>query len=439
MPIITYRYLVGEHLILKHAILTDCRIKHSSLQHCTITDCVIVDCVIGDSIIKRCTVQQSDLNHSAIKRCTIQQSLFKNCTIKQSSMAPNPLTAMLPPEIRVKVYEFVLSSPYPVKRQIFDYVPQADHVLERRAAAGSEATLDGISLLLVDRLAYQEALPLLYKVNTFRVSRHNLCANVAPNSLTLLNPNHLVHIELSDLVISRSCLHLDYTNWDWPQCGTCAEPGFGLLYMMASIPHLRTAVVEYGTRRPPRTDGWFPALREPFPEFPSKRAFFRLQQAIRARCHSHHNFELTCVGIGEYQVQSAKLKNATVTFRDSPLMEAWSKMVLLVKAATESWDEAVANLDRDMLQKLIKLQLGVVGFEEAQEFVYVQTDMASVPQYIARIWPPGVPLDIAGVAAIQSPGLMEAFDNALQTYIDEPDEFILWVPVTMPQQAVRES
>ncbi|KAK5117193.1 hypothetical protein LTR85_008961 [Meristemomyces frigidus] len=353
-------------------------------------------------------------------------------------MAPNPLTATLPPEIRTRVYEFVLASPHPIKRQIFEYVAQADHALERRVAPGSEATVEGVSLLLVDRLAYHEALPLLYKVNTFRTCRRHLCADVALNSHTLLNPTHLVHLELSGLSPSKLC-GMFGERAEYPKCGICAEPGFGLLYLLASVPHLRTAVIDYGSRCLPRRRRRHVGPRGPFDGFLGKRAFFRFEQAARAPCHAHHNFELTCMGIGEYRVRGGKLKNVDVVFRDARLIDAWSEVTnFFLRARRRAAEdhqvvrERWAKMDTEPMKKLCRLLQRARGFVETRPHSYTNAGLASLPQSSARIWRVGTPVDLLGMGDLKDPGLLERLDLALQEYLDEPAETTVWVEVALP-------
>ena len=75
----------------------------------------------------------------------------------------------LPPELRVMVYEFALQFERPIRKSIPKHEPPKGRVP---------------GILLVNRLAYAEAMPILYEVNTISIKRSDLCMNQTKPALT---------------------------------------------------------------------------------------------------------------------------------------------------------------------------------------------------------------------------------------------------------------
>jgi len=195
-----------EDAILRGAVLRHATVARSTLEDCRCEKCTVTDCKLDHCIVQQSTISKSLVVDCSVKKCSINEFSFKRNVFEKVDVAPNRLVTVLPPELRTQIYELALSSSYPIKRQVHEYMPDAQEHLTREAARGYEHALAGLSLQLADRLPYEEALPILYRVNTFRIDRRELCPHsaLAFASYTHVDRNHLVHLELSDFIVGYS-------------------------------------------------------------------------------------------------------------------------------------------------------------------------------------------------------------------------------------------
>ncbi|KAK4955083.1 hypothetical protein LTR10_007277 [Elasticomyces elasticus] len=222
------------------------------------------------------------------------------------------------------------------------------------AAQEYAATIPDLALLTVSRSVYNEALATLYEVSTLVFQRSELClSKYNKHSLKLFD--HLTHLEIYEMQ-QGTC-----STSEGKLCENCVNLS-GIFHILTTLPRLRTIVFEYGDE--PWRKEW--DLATPFTD---------LRQALK-----------------DGHLRSS-LDRVKVMFRDSELSCAWA-------------DPFSTRPIKDRSR---------VAY--AVETMHMLHPAGLLPLQIARIWPPGVPVDLHQLHAIDAPGFLEAFDGALQEYV----------------------
>lgn len=306
----------------------------------------------------------------------------------------------LPAELRVRVYEFVLPAATPLRNNI--HAPslgrgrfQVDDNREPQKAQNfKEATL-----LHVSRVVYQEALPILYKVNTIAISKAILCSRGPPGPMAALKQENLVHVHISDFTVSQACQHEIVDGL--PPCKSCDQTAVGMFKTMAAMPHLRTVDIEHG--RNPASRCWFQ----------------RFKPALRRK--TDHALRLTCLGVGQYGLSGESVRNIRITFKHSALVALWAGIVRPKEGTPGSGSSYGEHATRrfaatydDTAKQLRDLTL----FHAPSDYgFHASSDYGKIPPGIANVWPRDVSVDIRNLAAVKTPGFLEHFDDAVEAYL----------------------
>ena len=130
----------------------------------------------------------------------------------------------LPSELRVRIYELVLTFSRPIKL--------------RQTVAGSGCT----TLLRVNRQIYEESLAVLFDVNTIAVTRNDFCTNTDAALKTPIPSQHVRHLLVTSFGESIAC------NFG-THCGGCKASASGFLAVLRAMPRLKSILVDYATAR----------------------------------------------------------------------------------------------------------------------------------------------------------------------------------------------
>ena len=137
--------------------------------------------------------------------------------------SPSPLLR-LPSELRVRIYELVLTFSRPIKL--------------RQTVAGSENT----TLLRVNRQICEEALAVLYDANTIAVTRNDFCTNTDAALKTPIPSQYVRHLLVTSFNESIACNFVAH-------CGGCKSSASGFLAALKAMPRLKSVHVDYATAR----------------------------------------------------------------------------------------------------------------------------------------------------------------------------------------------
>lgn len=291
-------------------------------------------------------------------------------------MATSPFLE-LPPELRVKIYEYAL----PATGKL---VPQ--HTTRASWPAPAGKPYRGTALLLVNRLICEEAQDVMYKFNTFSVPKATFCATEPPCSGPVLKLEMVVHLRLSTFMISKMCAK--HVNNGLGVCDIC-RPLSAIPDIISKMPELRTIIIDYGADRP------------------SQIAFRLLKSNVRK---SDQSLSLTCVGVGEYQLNGPALKNTAVSLVHGSLAALWHELTI-----EKSLTESPLSYEGESLDVLLQVNI--------RELLNLHTPVSPnnlnpgpgfIPTVIADVWSLHTAVNILDITLIRELGIMEEFDVAIQ-------------------------
>lgn len=145
----------------------------------------------------------------------------------RTSIADCPFLQNLPVELRLRIYEHLLNFNNPIKL--------------RQIIPGSR----DLSFLRVCRQILNEAVPVLYDLNTIIVTRNDFCRYTDDALKTPLKLNYARHLRVVAFSQSIACTLVDPT---W-QCDVCQPSAMGLIKAFMAMPRLRSVVVDYRQHR----------------------------------------------------------------------------------------------------------------------------------------------------------------------------------------------
>ncbi|KAK5117192.1 hypothetical protein LTR85_008960 [Meristemomyces frigidus] len=317
-------------------------------------------------------------------------------------MATNSLMT-LPAELRVRIYEYALAGAGPIRRTALEPGPSGNfesrtpdiqtiekhHKSELKGAQNTPFL--GASLLFVNRLAYQEALPIFYQSNTLSISRGDFCHGIVADSLRHLpDIENLVHLKLFDFEVEPSC------GRDMSDCDECRDPALDVLSALRLVPSLRTVVVDYGA------------------DEESVEAFTLFKSALRAPHPTGRHYSLACIGIARYEFFDHKLPHLRISMTNSTLAREWT-------AATPEWVREVASIaGRSVPSRWASREDGIVanvcmlmrGHDGLAPLRHI------IPTSIAAVWPRNVPVDFRTLGEVGTLGFVEKVDDGLQKWLD---------------------
>lgn len=310
--------------------------------------------------------------------------------LKRRSQRQDYFIGRLPPEIRVMIYTYALCFDTPI-------------VLVRDPNLAPKNKLAGI--LLVNRLVYNEALPLLHELNTIVVSREELCqfsSGKQPQlncKLEVVQSLYIRHMDPSSRCAARISCPWPATN---QPCQNCRPSILGLIQSLRLL-RLRSK------------------LKEVFIEYHGYHyAISALLRELRASDDLKGETELTCTGIGKYMLTGSWLANMTFSFRDVPLAEVWSRVTALplphtalayYRAQRAMWKELAWLESRTSAKTVITLAMRTL-------ILLSYHDANLVPSTFASIWPRDLPMDFRTLESVGTPELLHKFNVQLHEYMD---------------------
>ena len=285
------------------------------------------------------------------------------------------------------IYRYVLCFDAPIK-------------LDRDPKRGPKTKLAGI--LLVNRLVYNEALPILHELNTIVISREELCQFPNGKRPQLTCKPELVHsLHIRDLAASSRCAAR--MSYPWPAthrpCQNCRPSILGLINTLSLKPKLREVSIDY--------HGY-------------NYVIHTLTEAPRPPDQPEGETQLTCTGIGRYTLTGSHLHNTTFSLRDVPLAEVWSRITALplpqpfapyYRANRSMWKDLRWLESRVDARALVLLILKIF-------FLISNHDANAVPSSFARVWPRGVPVDFRAVEGFGTSELLHQMNLQLQAYLE---------------------
>ena len=219
-------------------------------------------------------------------------------TFRKGQQIQNYLTGRLPPEIRLIIYSYLLQFDVPIR-------------LEREPRHWPR--LKGAGILLVNRLTYMEALPVLHQQNTIVISRDELCQLPTYMRPQLsCKPDLVQSLYLSNLHPSSRCaasMNRIWPAWNWP-CNNCKPSILGLINSIQSMPRIRQVFIDY------------------FGHNASLRALAEGLKACPGIANTNR-LQLVCTGIGKYKLTGDWLHGVKFELCDAPLTEIWSRVTAL--------------------------------------------------------------------------------------------------------------
>jgi hypothetical protein len=257
-------------------------------------------------------------------------------------------------------------------------------------------------ILLVNRLVYNEALPILHELNTIVISREELCQFPNGKCPQLTCKAELVHsLHIRDLAASSRCAAR--ISYPWPAtnrpCQNCRPSILGLINTLRLKPSLREVFVDY--------HGYDYVIHT-------------LMEAPRPPDQIEGEIQLTCAGIGRYTLTGSSLCNITFSFRDVPLAEVWSRITALplpqpfapyYRANRAMWKDLKWLESRVDARVLVLLILKIF-------FLISNHDANAVPSHFASIWPQGMSMDFRTVESLGRPELLHEMNLQLQVYLE---------------------
>ena len=290
------------------------------------------------------------------------------------------LTDSLPPEMRQRIYEYVL--------------PSGKVLGPRRLARDVEQTTqDGVdngmlrgqpmAILQTCRLIYREAIPLLYDCNTISSPGSAFCMRSAEGlpfepqlvrSLLIPDSNGSLQCKQLSGPVPGNRSAVSFLPKVKPQqlvdgviCSSCGVPLLDFINDLKLLPRLREIIVEYGGE-------------------------FKLVQSLRG-CLRQDGLEgsLRCTGIGQFRLDSPP---HSIVLRHPLLMTAWALHTGL-DIISDGW--LAAALEKRIEKFIRKLGEG------------------RIPAALAGLWPKETPRDlrVLNVIAGSPPEYLEQFEEGL--------------------------
>ncbi|KAK5168633.1 uncharacterized protein LTR77_005942 [Saxophila tyrrhenica] len=142
-------------------------------------------------------------------------------------MAECTFTDRLPVELRLRIYEYLL--------------PDNEHLKLRQYIPGSH----NLAILRTSRQIYEEAIPLLYDLNSIVVTRNDFCAHTDANLKTPLKLEYARFLYFFNFSQSIACTLAGSEG----RCDVCQPSAAGLLDAFTAIPRLRAVWLDFGQSR----------------------------------------------------------------------------------------------------------------------------------------------------------------------------------------------
>ncbi|SMY25530.1 unnamed protein product [Zymoseptoria tritici ST99CH_1A5] len=222
-------------------------------------------------------------------------------------------TSRLPAELRLRVYEFVLSFEAPLKL--------------RQVVAGSKNT----GILRCSRLTHREALPILYDRNTILLTRNDFCRHISGELSTPMRADKIRHLLINNFSTSIKCSSLSGGNGIFLDgcCEVCQPSGAGFISTLASLPQMRSVVIDYSRH-------------------PSDFRYIKKAMHLNRIPEGEHSFRLVCVGMARYRLLSPMFPaGLSIEYVNRPVNTIWNEILAVgSKLTTSGFDGEDVLLNR---------------------------------------------------------------------------------------------
>ena len=218
-------------------------------------------------------------------------------------------TNRLPVEIRLRIYELVLSFSKPLKlRQYVD------------------GTIN-VSILRTNRQIHDEATAVFYDLNTIVTTRNDFCHHTGADLKTPLNRSHVRHLLIVSFNRSIKCSSpAPSARLIEPGCcSVCDSSAAGFVHGLLELPRLRSAVVDYS-----KNLGEFASFHSANHSNPPNLS--------SGGGHGQLGFELLCTGVAQYKLifTTVSPSSPTVIFIDLPFNRTWNTVLGMDDPLSES-------------------------------------------------------------------------------------------------------
>lgn len=216
---------------------------------------------------------------------------------RRSSAKQDYFTGLLPPEIRLLIYRYILSFDLPI-------------TLLRKSRSGQKMKKAGI--LGVNRLIYQESLPIFHELNTIVISREEFCHYPTGKRPQLTcKPDLVQYLKIRSLTASARCEARIGNPACPPAHGPCRNCWPSIVFLIDSL-RLK------------------PKLREVFIEY--QGFHYRVHALVEDLVYFNpdmNKLRITCTGIGTYELTGSWLRGIRFQLCDQPLVEVWDRVITL--------------------------------------------------------------------------------------------------------------
>jgi hypothetical protein len=204
-------------------------------------------------------------------------------------------TSRLPAELRLRIYEYVLSFEAPLKL--------------RQVVAGSKNT----GILRASRLIYREALPILYEHNTILLTRNDFCRETGGELSTPMRRDQIRHLLINNFSTSIKCSSLSGGNGMYLEgcCDVCRPSSMGFIATLASLPQIRSVVIDYSRH-------------------PSDFKYIKRGLHTSTSVQDEREVRLICTGMARYQLLSSAFPpGLSIEYVDRPVNTIWNELLAI--------------------------------------------------------------------------------------------------------------
>lgn len=146
----------------------------------------------------------------------------------------------LPPELRVRVYEYLILSD-------FRLIPYVDHGVSKGFDPPSSTSKHdaralpklNLSLFLLNKQIYAESTDIFYTFNRFSIHYDDLCSCWSGRRFQL-NEAQIKHVKILGINFDE-----EYYPRLWSRCSVCDTQGFWLIKYLSKLPRLRRVVLSF--------------------------------------------------------------------------------------------------------------------------------------------------------------------------------------------------
>ncbi|KAK4548916.1 hypothetical protein LTR36_008689 [Oleoguttula mirabilis] len=314
----------------------------------------------------------------------------KHATAK-SRRPVHDLLNSLPTELRVMVYEHVLSCDKPIAFR------QNLHSHKRCHQANRSA------ILRVNRQVYAEAIAVFYDANFVAVRRSVFCCTRYVNPTWPFAATQIRRLLLTDMSMSETCTARRESVLlnDLPACSACQPSLFGLLGILRTLPCLKEVEIQ------------------------CKRSYIEIDNLETSLLPDCPDTDIIHSGYFRYRLAANCVDGIQVTLVDSKLALLWSNVL----AFSLEPEGAIT------MKAILAGHPYVLGADcRALHWLLAFHDYADPPQIptaIASTWPADLPMDLRVLPALGDSEFLREFTAALMLLLAQDHQDWHFIPRRM--------